>query len=146
MEKHRNHYCFRMPAARPPFSSKIIKLHKISDIFGKPLNYVEIPMNSDTFLFLMKKTLWKRLIFLRKYWCFCSAGSAKARESQILRKTQKEVEMYYFFSIFNKILWNWVCEGISGAWAKHGLQNLWKRTGITAVFACWRESTRFGRN
>ena len=70
-----------VPAPRPPFLSKIMKLHQISDFFGKSLNHVEIPMNSEIFLFLMKKALSKRLIFLRKYWCFCSAGRQKAGKS-----------------------------------------------------------------
>ena len=144
IKKHRNYYCFRMPAPRPPFSSKIIKLHKMSDLLGRSLNYVEIPMNSDICLFLMKKTLSKRLIFLRKYWCFCSAGSARLGKSQIPRKNQKKVEICFFFSNFNKMLWNWASEGIWGSWARHGLQNLWKRTGITTVSASWRRSTRFG--
>ena len=66
------------------------------------MNYVEIPMNSDICVFLMKKTLSKRLIFLRKYWCFCSAGSAKAGKSQIPGQNQKKVENATFSVILIK--------------------------------------------
>ena len=139
MEKHRNYCCFGMPAARPPFSLKITKLQKNIIFFGKSPKNVVIPMNSVIPLFSMKKALSKRLIFLRKYWCFCSAGRQKAGKSQIPCENQKKVEICYFFSIFNKMQWNGASEGIWGSWARHGLQNLWKRTGITAFFACWRQ-------
>ena len=88
-----------MPAPRPPFSSKIIKIHKISYSFGKPLNHVVILMNSEIFLFLMKKALSKRFIFLRKYWCFCSAGRQKAGESQFPCQNQKKWK-HATFSVF----------------------------------------------
>jgi len=63
---------------------------------------VEILINSGIFLFLMKKALSKRLIFLRKYWCFCSAGSAKAGKSQIPGQNQKKVENATFSVILIK--------------------------------------------